>query len=102
MGTRKLDRGLCLSRTKNCADYDSRGFEPATLVESTPICKKFKSGECTFGNKKCWFNHEKESKDNGQKEINDKNLENNEIIQKMLQKMEAITKRITDIENSKV
>ena len=71
-------------------------------VESTPICKKFKSGECTFGNKKCWFNHEKESKDNGQKEINDKNLENNEIIQKMLQKMEAITKRITDIENSKV
>ena len=29
--TRKLDIGLCLSRTKNCADYDSRGFEPATL-----------------------------------------------------------------------
>ena len=29
---RKLDRGLCLSRTKNCADYDSRGFEPATPV----------------------------------------------------------------------
>ena len=30
--TRKLDRGLCLSRTKTCADYDSRGFEPATPV----------------------------------------------------------------------
>ena len=30
--TRKLDRGLCLSSTKNCADYDSRGFEPATPV----------------------------------------------------------------------
>ena len=32
ISTRKLDRGLCLSRTKNCADYDSRGFEPATTV----------------------------------------------------------------------
>ena len=32
LGARKLDRGLCLSRIKNCADYDSRGFEPATPV----------------------------------------------------------------------
>ena len=32
VSTRKLDRGICLSRTKNCADYDSRGFEPATPV----------------------------------------------------------------------
>ena len=30
--TTKLDRGLCLRSTKNCADYDSRGFEPATPV----------------------------------------------------------------------
>ena len=30
--TRKLDRGLCLSRTKICAGSDSRGFEPATPV----------------------------------------------------------------------
>ena len=30
--TRKLDRGLCLSRTKKCAVYDSRGFKPATPV----------------------------------------------------------------------
>ena len=71
-------------------------------LESTPICKKFKTGECTFGNEKCWFNHEKEGKDSGQKERNDKNLENNEIIQKMLQKMDTLTKRIIDIENSKV
>ena len=27
-----MDRGLCLSRTKVKADYDSRGFEPATPV----------------------------------------------------------------------
>ena len=32
IGHRKLDRGLCLSRTKSCADSDSRGFEPATPV----------------------------------------------------------------------
>jgi len=31
-GTRKLDRGLCLSGTKNSVDYDSRGFEPGTPV----------------------------------------------------------------------
>ena len=30
--TRKLDRGVSLSRTKYCADYDSRGFKPATPV----------------------------------------------------------------------
>ena len=35
MYTRKLDRGLCLSRTKNRADYDSRGFEPAIYVLCT-------------------------------------------------------------------
>ena len=29
---KKLDRGLCLSRTNNAADYDSRGFQPATPV----------------------------------------------------------------------
>ena len=28
--------------------------------ESTPICKHFKTGECTFGNEKCWFIHEKD------------------------------------------
>ena len=32
ISSRKLDKGLCLSRTKNCADYDSRGFEPVTPV----------------------------------------------------------------------
>ena len=32
LNTRKLDRGLSLSRAKNCADYDSSGSEPATLV----------------------------------------------------------------------
>ena len=35
--TRKLDRGLCLSRTKICAGSDSRGFEPATPVAGPGI-----------------------------------------------------------------
>ena len=30
--SRKLNKGLCLSRSKNCANCDSRGFEPATPV----------------------------------------------------------------------
>ena len=71
-------------------------------VESTPICKKFNSGECTFGNENCWFNHVKKVEDKGQKEKIDENLENNEIIQKRFQMMETLTKRIPDIENFKI
>ena len=37
--TRKLERGLCLSRTKNYADYDSRGFKPATPVAGPATLK---------------------------------------------------------------
>ena len=37
--TKKLNRGLCLSSTKNCADYDSRGFEPATPVAGPATLK---------------------------------------------------------------
>ena len=28
--------------------------------DSVPTCNKFKSGECEFGNVKCWFKHENE------------------------------------------
>ena len=37
--TRKLDKGLCLSRTKSCAGCDSRGFEPATPVAGPATLK---------------------------------------------------------------
>ena len=67
-------------------------------LQSVPICKKYKSEECTFGNKKCWFRHETDENNEVKDEINDKKFENNETVQKMFKMMENMTKRITDIE----
>ena len=37
--TTKLDRGICLGRTKNCTDYDIRGFKHATPVVGPAILR---------------------------------------------------------------
>ena len=37
--SKKFDRCICLDRTKNCADYDSRGLELATPVAGTPTLR---------------------------------------------------------------
>ena len=71
-------------------------------LQSVPICKKFKDGDCTFGSEKCWFNHKNESKKIVSEERDENFLEKNEIIQKMLKMMENMTKRITDIEKNMV
>ena len=33
--SQKFNRGICLNRTKNCADYDSRGLKLATPLAGT-------------------------------------------------------------------
>ena len=59
--------------------------------ESTPIFKQFRTGECTFGNNKCWFIYERDDENTNIKEGNEKTLENDEIVQKMFKIMENIT-----------
>ena len=77
--------------------YDFLKHRKKNHTQSVPICNKFKNGECTFGTEKCWFIHESDDKDRNQNF-----LEKNKTIQKMLNMMENMTKRITDIEKNKV
>ena len=51
-----------------------------------PKCKNYVSEEYPFVSMKCWLMHDTE--DNNEDEIDDKKLENNQIVQKMFKMME--------------
>ena len=80
---------LCKKESNSLSDFiRHRKFNHE---ESTPIYKQFRTGECTFGNNKCWFIYERDDGNTNIKEGNEKTLENNEIVQKMFKMMENIT-----------
>ena len=70
--------------------------------EHVPTCKKFKNGECIYGKEKCWYNHNNEEleneNENNTKMINKNGNETEDVIQRIMQMMETLTKRIMDIE----
>lgn len=71
-------------------------------VQSVPDCKKASNGTCWFGDKNCWFLHNpvhkiNENKNNKNQE--DGNLYNQEIIRKIFDMMETFTHRIMQLEN---
>ena len=77
--------------------------------DHVPTCKKFKNGECIYGNEKCWYNHKTEQIHNDKEKdienedntniMNKNEIENKEVIQRIMQMMETLTERIINIEN---
>ena len=60
--------------------------------EHVPSCKNFYKGECTYGNGKCWFNH------NDNKIIIENEHENKDVVQRIFKMMEKMTDRIVKME----
>ena len=59
-----------------------------------PPCRNIMNGERQFGKHKCWFSH------SGKQECQE-NTNTNEAMERMLDVMEKITERISDLEKSK-
>ena len=72
----------------------------AKHIESVPLCRDASNGRCQFGKIKCWFNHEEDDFANETRyEENGINI-NQEVIDKIFDMMENVTKRIMMIENN--
>ena len=66
-------------------------------VEIVPECKKKMDGTCQYGDAKCWFKHS--IKEYNTKEQNGgKNIENNEVVEKLFDIVEKVTERLAKIE----
>ena len=67
-----------------------------------PTCNKSKDGECKYGKENCWFNHETEKlnneKEKDSENANIMNKNGNEVIQRIMQIIETMTKRIMYLE----
>ena len=73
--------------------------------EHVPACNKSKDGECIYGKENCWFNHETDKLNNDKEKYSENednanimNKNGNEVIQRIMQMMETMTKRIMYLE----
>ena len=67
--------------------------------ETVPECKNYKNGECSYGQEKRWFKHDRNDENIVEKENRmEENLVNDEIVQKIFKMMETMTKRINCME----
>ena len=89
----------------NLSDYTCKYCEEAFTNQSDLLhhrkrkheehvqpCNNIRNGKCTFGNEKCWFNHE------GQKSTKENENENYNVVQRIFIMMEKMTERIVRME----
>lgn len=91
----KIRCKICNNIFLNKSEYHvHRKLKHTELV--TP-CLEAKSNTCRYGDQKCWFSHDKSSQsDNLEKTVKD----NNEVILRIFDVMEKMTKRISELEKT--
>ena len=68
-------------------------------LETVPTCRDAFSGTCQFGRVKCWFNHDETDSSNANRNTENANNVNQEVLDKMFNMMENFTQRIMELEN---
>ena len=64
---------------------------------SVPVCKNQAQGTCVFGEYKCWFRHNTEEEKDELQNKAEKD-ENKEVMERLFNMMENVTKRVVRIE----
>ena len=65
--------------------------------QSVPACVNKSQGTCVFGEEKCWFRHNTTDENNQTKNKEEVN-KNKEVMERIFNMMETMTKRIMKIE----
>ena len=88
----------CQLTFKNRPEY--LGHRKLNHMEMVPICKNIIKGKCEYSEDKCWFNHQRISKQNKNETETFENNANEERI--VLKKLLDMVEKITEISNIKI
>ena len=95
----KIECTICDDKFKTKSEFHRHKKQKHQRL--VPQCKNNKNGACKYGEKFCWFSHN-ENKENNEDIIIEQNIvEKNEVIERLFDIVESMTKRISELENTK-